>query len=115
MLGMLISVPILIYQIVIGSIIVGAGVLFGRTGAKWAAVLAALWTLTHIILVPLMCLQFVTIACATALSFALAGRRTPSADSPPDTPADAAGARRVDAEIRDVPDASSDATDRGTP
>ena len=106
MLAMLVTVPILIYQIIIGAMIVGAGALFGRTGAKWGAVIAAVWTLTHVIFPPLMCLQFVTITAATAVAFAIAKRRPPQSPPQPQQLPDEGVVTVQDYEVTAAPDDS---------
>ncbi len=98
--ALIVTASILAYQVVIASLVVCAGVIFGRTGTKWAAIIAALWTLTHVIFPPLMCLQFVTIGGATALSFALAGRHPSKGDgvrAAPGSPPPQSSPRAADA------------------
>lgn len=79
----LVSGAVLIYQIVIGGIIVICGALGSRKAVAIAAILAAIWTLTHVIMPPLMCVQFVTITVATALALVLASVRAKK-PGPPD-------------------------------
>ena len=61
------SMEILIYQAVIGSLIVGAAFLKGAIGLKWATGAAIVWTLFHVYAPWLMGIQFITIGIAYAI------------------------------------------------
>ncbi|PJF37909.1 MAG: hypothetical protein CUN55_19685 [Phototrophicales bacterium] len=62
---------ILIYQIVIGAIIVVAAIVKGEIGLKYATIGAVVWTVFHIFMPWLMLLQFVTIALAFGIGNAI--------------------------------------------
>lgn len=62
---------ILIYQIVIAAIVIGAALLKGAIGLKWAAVGTVVWTVLHIFAPWLMLIQFFTIAIAYAVGNAI--------------------------------------------
>lgn len=63
---------ILIYQLVIAAIIIGAALLKGAVGLKWAAIGAVIWTVLHIFAPWLMLIQFFTIGIAYAIGGAIA-------------------------------------------
>lgn len=62
---------ILIYQLVIAAIVIGAALLKGAIGLKWAAIGAVVWTVLHIFAPWLMLIQFFTIGVAYAVGSAI--------------------------------------------
>lgn len=71
------SVAIIVYQLLIAGFIIGAAVKGGRTGCVIAAVIASLWTLTHIFMAWLMLLQFGTVAVATIIGLSIGTKKAP--------------------------------------
>jgi len=66
------SVAVLGYQAAIAAIIIGAAIMSGRKACIVAVVLASIWTLTHIFVLWLMVLQFVTVAVAAFIGLSIA-------------------------------------------
>jgi len=64
---------ILIYQLVIGAIVVGGALVKGKIGLNWATTGAVVWTILHIFAPWLMLIQFGTIGVAYAIGNAIAG------------------------------------------
>ena len=62
---------ILGYQLVIAAFVIGAALLKGAIGLKWAAIGALVWTMFHIFAPWLMLIQFCTIGIAYAIGNAI--------------------------------------------
>lgn len=62
---------ILIYQLVIAGVVIGAALLKGAIGLQWAAIGAVVWTVLHIFAPWLMLIQFFTIGIAYAIGNAI--------------------------------------------
>lgn len=66
------SIAIALYQITIAVIVISAGRVGGKVGCVIAAILASIWTLTHVFMPWLMILQFGTILVALVIGLVFA-------------------------------------------